>query len=486
MQYLKKYYKYRLKQLGGSQFQTPQDKLLFLIGSCAQNGFVSEVKPFINLNKTFRGDDQLWSVIDRSPGMNGKTYFMAAAFSGDVPKLRKLLPYFNINSTDDFGKSVLMLACERAKNDAVIFLLNNGANINLVYQYDKTAFMFACETCNVEVITRFIQLGANIQSVDQFGKNALMFACEKGNIVIVDYFIRQGVDVNIQIPYTEYDEDFYPDSNSHEGKTALVFACENNYTQVVNLLLLNHAQINSPEMKLAFLNAISNNRMELVMLLIQNNIDINNYGRQTPLKVAIVHNNIGLINELIARGVNVREDDFYAAIDYSISSEIIISIINHGLTINSGVFSRAIEKGNTDIINALIDRGADLNGVLSNFLNITPLMYACKIGRLESVKLLVERGARLEDTFMNSSAVPTGKSIMMFVFNKIQQQTSRNLNTDTEIIKILSNYNFNNDIEDIGMTAVMFAVQNSSLNIVEYLCSRGARINLIMRIFIQY
>jgi ankyrin repeat protein len=117
MSYLKKYYKYKSKQLGGSLPSEPSEKLLFILTTCVQNHFFVEVKPFINLNKSFRNDAQLLSANSKSLG---KTNLMGAAFTGDIARITKLLKYYNINNADHLGYTPLIIACENGKNDDMV------------------------------------------------------------------------------------------------------------------------------------------------------------------------------------------------------------------------------------------------------------------------------------------------------------------------------------------------------------------------------
>ena len=59
----------------------------------------------------------------------------------------------------------------------------------------------------------------------------------------------------------------------------------------------------------------------------------------------------------------------------------------------------------TDIgrIKELIDQGADVNRM--NQFGTTPLEYACKTGNLEAAKLLIEHGAKINETLANQKTV---------------------------------------------------------------------------------
>jgi ankyrin repeat protein len=409
MSYLKKYYKYKLKQLGGS-LVTPQDKLLSSIISCAQNGFVSEVKPFRNLTRLLRNDDQLLAVNNQSliRETRIKTYLMAAAFSGDIVLVTKLLKYSNINAINQLGETALMLACENGKNDVVIFLLNNGANIN-INQHGKTAFLLACENCNLEVITRFLQLGANIQDIGQFGNTTLMLALKGGNIDIILFLLQQGVNVN---------------ATNQSGNTALILACETGRIDIINLLLENGATFNPLD------RAIPNILLKMIK-----------------------DNNMTVFRFLIERGVNAN------AVSHRAETALML----------------ASKYGRLDMVKLLITNHADVNRAIEDEMNYSgePIPYRNLIRDGEAVVALLDPFHIVPRT--------TSKSMRAYALWKYNTSLPKN-KIYMDIYQILTRRGSDvSNIDNIGMTALMYAIQYKQLEIVDYLCANGAIVNGMMK-----
>ena len=409
MSYFKKYYKYKLKQLGGS-VGTPQDKLLSVIISCAQNGFASEVKPFRNLTKILRNDDQLLSASNKSllQGIHIKTNLMAAAFSGDIVLVTKLLKYSNINAINQFGENALMLACENGRNDVVIFLLNHGANIN-INQHGKTAFMLACENCNLEVITRFLQLGANIHDIGQFGNTTLMLALKGGNTDIILFLLQQGVNVN---------------ATNQSGNTALILACETGRIDFINLLLENGATLNPLD------RAIPNILLKIIK-----------------------DNNMTVFRFLIERGVNAN------AVSHKAETALML----------------ASKYGRLDMVRLLVTNHADVNRAVEDEIHWSGEAIPYRNRMRDRVS-----GVALLDPF---HIVPrtTSKSMRAYALWKYNTSLPKN-KIYMDIYQILTRRGADvSNIDDIGMTALMYAIQYEHREVVDYLCANGAIVNGMMK-----
>ena len=210
MQYLKKYYKYRLKQSAGSQFQTPDDKLLSIIATCAQNKF-SEVTPFVNINKLFRKDVQLWSSVCKLPLAKDepyneeflygndpdrrdfrKTLLMAAVIGGNLNRINFVLPYSNIEAITDFGHSALSLACNMNRLDIVILLLDRGATTRTLAI--DCILGRTIQNNNIDLFTLLINRGADANSYCGYisGETVLMSASRAGHLNMVRLLVDNG------------------------------------------------------------------------------------------------------------------------------------------------------------------------------------------------------------------------------------------------------------------------------------------------------
>ena len=237
---------------------------------------------------------------------NGETALMKACKVGDTETLNVLLnAEADINIKNTMGCTLIhhavLRGCSRATLQAII---NHGADVNATEKNNMTALMIACIQKNEEPINVLLKAGANPNIAHARGQTAIHCAvlgkCSKEALQAI---IDHGADVNA------------PNNNS---VTALMTACQEGNVEAINILLDAGADPNSIEV----------------------------YGR-TCLHVAV----IGLcskevLQKLIGHGVNVN-----ARRKYDITALMIACM--QGET----------QKRNIDVINVLLNAGADPNYV---------------------------------------------------------------------------------------------------------------------------
>lgn len=142
------------------------------------------------------------------------------------------------------GETALMIAVAYGRIGIIDILLKEKANVETATFHDdglrrisgSTALMFACrarenisaDTAKV-IVKMLIHAGANVNAktvsysglLSLFGSTALMHAAESGYTEILQILIENGADVN---------------AKNHSGKTALDFAKKNNHTDAIKLL----------------------------------------------------------------------------------------------------------------------------------------------------------------------------------------------------------------------------------------------------------
>ncbi len=128
--------------------------------------------------------------------------------------------------------------------------------------------------------------------------------------------------------------------------------------------------------------AIRNNANKVVdLLLSQPNIDVNapNFLHETPLMLAIYNKKNDLAKKLVEKGASVNNPGHWTPLHYAAASD------------------------NTEMVKFLIQKGADINA--RTLRGITPLYMAARDGKIDTVKALVNAGAR-KDFCTNDARAP--------------------------------------------------------------------------------
>ena len=118
--------------------------------------------------------------------------------SGQVEHIQRLLNEgHDVLTTDELGRSPLMLAVQNNQLSLVKALLSFGADVN---QRDNTLLTpFICAAANGfdDIVSEIIQSGrADLASVNRFGGTALLPSSEKGYLRTVQLCLAAGVPVN--------------------------------------------------------------------------------------------------------------------------------------------------------------------------------------------------------------------------------------------------------------------------------------------------
>ena len=230
----------------------------------------------------------------------------------------------------------------------------------------------------------------------------LIEAAATGDYERVEKLIAKGCDIDF-IGDSYF---FKKNENIKEPVTALTEAATSGHIEIVKLLIDNDVDIKSNENVLALLFSARFDHIAIVKCLIEHGIDINSkherYGA-TVLMAACATGNVELAKYLIGKGVDINEKNsqgetsiIYAA--RAGHANVIKELINKGADANSkdGVKRSALmlaaRTEHIEAIRVLLNNGADINYQLKG---ATALSEAAGYGRIENVKLLLEKGAKV-------------------------------------------------------------------------------------------
>ena len=245
-----------------------------------------------------------------------------------------------------------------------------------------------------------IDAGADLHTKDEDGCLPLHSACDSGALDVVKMLVEAGAEVR---------------AKSDDGETSFTMAAAHGHTETVCYLLglpdvdVNHGNFNALQC------AAMNGHTEVVRVLIDAGADIDikdNYDGCSPLHYACESESLESVKMLVRAGAGVRATNHRGetclvravhAAHYG-DTEILRYLVclpevdvNYRQGGNCTALHYAVdEKPRTDVIQVLIDAGADIDA--KNSEGRSPLHSACASGELDVVKMLVEAGAGVRAT----------------------------------------------------------------------------------------
>jgi ankyrin repeat protein len=186
---------------------------------------------------------------------------------------------------------------------------------------------------------------------------------------------------------------------------------------------------------------------------------------------AVEANNLSKVKQLIDLGVNVNIKDKYentplikaAVLSYKNLVELLLingADINEVDFDNETALMNVCRKGDSEIAKLLIMYGADLN-FQSGERDYTALMLAIKYGNIETVKILVDNGAK--DNMINN--YDESAMVMAYRYKK-----------DALKYMIEKGLNLNNDYSSVLIYACE-TEDKENIATIEYLIDKGADVN---------
>jgi ankyrin repeat protein len=160
-------------------------------------------------------------------GMVMKAQLVESVKAGDVAEVaRMLLAGADVNSRDEEGATLLMLAAYASNLAMVEALIEAGADVNAQDARGWSAISRAVYNAEqnrgfAEVVQVLINAGANIEAAISYGVRPLMLAAGYGETAVVEVLLNAGADVL---------------AKNEGGFTALMMVKQKHYVDVVNLL----------------------------------------------------------------------------------------------------------------------------------------------------------------------------------------------------------------------------------------------------------
>jgi ankyrin repeat protein len=123
----------------------------------------------------------------------------AAARQQDKAAVRALLKQrADVNATESDGATALHWAAHWDDLETAALLIKAGANVNAKNEYDVTPLSLATENGSLPMVQRLLKAGANPDAATSTGEAPLMTAVRVGNVPVMQAILAAGANVNAQ------------------------------------------------------------------------------------------------------------------------------------------------------------------------------------------------------------------------------------------------------------------------------------------------
>jgi ankyrin repeat protein len=440
-----------------------------------------------------------------------------AAMRRDTAAVRSLLQQkVDVNAPGKDGTPALHWVVRVDDLETAELLIRAGADAKLADRYGVTPLFLACTNGNGRMIKLLIDAGADPNTVDPTGETALMVASRVGDLESVKVLLDRGAKVDTTDPTYQ--------------QTALMIATRDDHPDVVRLLADRGANINAvtrtgatpgwvlpnsvpgfghgigiirgglPERGSRYfipggltplLYATRDGRLEAVKILVQAGADIEHTDPNgiTPLIMAISNNHPDVAQFLIDKGAKINVSDWYGRTPLWTAVEV------RNMDFDNGSFENGVDRAPLlDLIQVLLEKGADPNprtkesipirrfmlrttGTLEwvDFTGQTPFLRAAYAGDLTVMRLLLKHGADPKIATYGGTTPLMAAAGVNWVVDQTYDEGQKNL---LEAVKLCDELGISvNDVNSMGITALMGAANRGSDEIIEWLVSKGAKLD---------
>lgn len=321
-----------------------------------------------------------------------------AARSDDVELLRAVGDAGVVARRDEFGRTLLFLAADKAARAATRELLKLGAVADVADQSGMTPLMLAAVQHDEEITAALLAGGARVQPVDHAGRGALFHAAAANQAGQVRRLLAAGAPL---------------DAVDAEGGTASDAALRHGATEALDTLraagghITRRASPQAAGIDFTREGQLYQGWPPLLLAVARDDaaevrrragagesLAVRTPGGESGLQIAIASRAVQSLRTLIELGADAhREEDGRGLAQLVAESgdadlgrawvELVAPTAAEAQTLLLG----AVEHADTDLARRILARGASPE-------TGAPLIRAAQLGNLEVVKLLLDRGAR--------------------------------------------------------------------------------------------
>ncbi|CAL1546355.1 unnamed protein product [Lymnaea stagnalis] len=409
-----------------------------------------------------RGDlESIQSMIDsgvdiNTTNNNGETVLLLAARSGNIDVIRLLCQNkANVNKKSVLGDTPLMVAAGEGRLDIVEEFCLRSAHVNATNLKGLSPLMWLDKGAVFEIAQLLIdKYRADVNHTNTDGESVLIRAVNEGFVGVVKVLVEKGACV---------------DYSTKSGWNALLRATKKGNVEIVSFLLQNNANVNqkTKDAWTALNLACFKNYSSIAETLIRHHADVNivNSKGFSPLMCACNNRDLRIVKLLIDHGANKNKitNDGMKALELAnlAEDEEVEYLLTFDGDNNKLLMQTARDEGKVNIFKMLLDFGIDVNITSKNKTSV--LMTACKAGNLKVVQLLLSRDDVMIDAVNNH-----GWNALMMASH------GGHLAIVSELLKKGAEINKGNKLEN---SALLMATARGHIDIVERLLQSGADVN---------
>ena len=441
-----------------------------------------------------------------------------AAMRQDMAAVRTLLAQkVDVNAPGSDGTPALHWIVRVDDVAAARLLIGAGANATLPNRYGLTPLALAAANGNAAMIGVLLDAGADVNAFDPAGETPLMSAARAGKLDAVTLLLDRGATIDL--------------SDNTYQQTALMVAVRENRPDVVKLLLSRGANVNAttrvgrtpswvlPNSVPGFGHGIGivrgglpergsrppipggmsplqyaarDGRVETVRILLDAGASINQTDANdiTPLIAAITNNHPDVARLLIERGADIKATDWYGR------TPLWAAVETRNMDVDNGTFENSIDRAPfLELIQLLLERGANPNartkesppirrdflrttGTLAwvDFTGQTPFLAAALAGDVTVMKLLLKHGADPNiPTVGGTTPLMAAAGVNWVIYQTFDEGQQALLDAVKLCVELGMDVNAANSM---GLTAVHGAANRGSDEILKFLVSQGAKLDV--------
>jgi ankyrin repeat protein len=229
----------------------------------------------------------------------------------------------DVNAAEADGTTALHWAAYRDDAESVGLLIRAGARVNAVTDLGATPLWNASMNAGAGIVKQLLDAGANPNLALLAGETALMAASRSGKADIVRLLLARGADAN---------------ARATRRQTALMWAAAERHPEVVKLLVAHGADVHARSSEWQEMMAVPPHGLPQYNKIIP-------HGRDTALLFAARSGDLVSAKILVEAGANVNDADAWGV----------------------SATTMAAHAGFTDLVEWLLDRGADASAAAAGF-----------------------------------------------------------------------------------------------------------------------